>query len=353
MSAVLQQDGAGQSDIDLTRLHYDPLANDAKRPDWMALLDEALHRPGVLSDAYRQFHRYSAGNAMLVALQVMFRGLPLGPVASFKAWQSKGYQVKKGERALAMVMPVTVTKRGETDGGENTAPVGKSPTKKIKSKSKINTGRSSAAGSGGDAKEKGRTMTIFMFKRNWFLFSQVEPGENAQPLDEAKTPEWSLDLAADKLGIAITQFDMMDGNCQGYASKSGIAINPMAKHPVKTGAHELAHVLLGHLVDDDRAIVDHEELPRSKAEAEAESVAFIVAASLGISEDALSSARAYIQNWLGAADEKDRDEFKKKSAARIFSVADKILRAGRTGETENPSAESGNSEQAEPAEAVA
>jgi antirestriction protein ArdC len=294
---------------------YNPTEGDAKRPDWAALLHEALTQPGLLSDAYRQFHRYSAGNAMLIALQAMSRGLPLGPVASFKAWLNKGYAVKKGEKALAMVMPVTVTAKAadpEEDSAESSSP------------------RSEKASASKGGAKGGSKRTIFMFRRNWFIFSQVEPGEDAQPLEIAQTPEWSLERASEALGIVLLPFDMADGNCQGYACEDGIAVNPLARFPVKTAAHEMAHVLLGHVNGD--VIIDHEKLPRSKKEAEAESVAFIVAASLGQSEEALSSARAYIQGYLGVrgtTGSPEVEEFKKKSASRIFSVADKILRAGQ------------------------
>lgn len=92
---------------------YDPTAGDAKRPDGSALFHEALTQPGLLSDAYRPFHRYSAGNAMRIALQARLRGLQLSPVASFKGWLNKGYAVKRGEKALSMVMPVTVSSATE------------------------------------------------------------------------------------------------------------------------------------------------------------------------------------------------------------------------------------------------
>jgi len=34
-------------------------------------------------------------------------------------------------------------------------------------------------------------------------------------------------------------FDSIDGNCQGFARKRGIAINPVAQLPHKTLFHEL------------------------------------------------------------------------------------------------------------------
>lgn len=195
---------------------YDPTAGDAKRPDWSALFHEALTQPGLLSDAYRQFHRYSAGNAMLIALQAMFRGLQLSPVASFKGWLNKGYAVKKGEKALSMVMPVTVSSRSQTDDEPDTPvltvsvePLSTPPGKK----------------------SGGATHTVFMLRRNWFLLSQVEPGPDVQPLEVPTTPVWSLDHAAQTLGIPLLPFEMMNGNCQGYARRDGIAINPLARFP--------------------------------------------------------------------------------------------------------------------------
>lgn len=195
---------------------YDPVAGDAKRPDWSALFHEALTQPGLLSDAYRQFHRYSAGNAMLIALQAMFRGLQLSPVASFKGWLNKGYAVKKGEKALAMVMPVTVSSRARADDEVDTPvlTVSADPS-------------STPPGKKSGKKPGGATHTVFMLRRNWFLLSQVEPGPDAQPLEESATPVWSLDQAAQTLGIPLLPFEMMNGNCQGYPiTRQNINLKP-------------------------------------------------------------------------------------------------------------------------------
>lgn len=155
---------------------------------------------------------------------------------------------------------------------------------------------------------------------------------DAQPLQEPTTPEWSLDRACAALNIAQIAFDSPNGNMQGYACAQGIAINPLARFPVKTAAHELAHVLLGHI--GDAGIVEHENMDGAYKEVEAESVAHIVAAMLGLDEDAVSSSRAYIQGWLGSSDA-NAQEFAKRSAARIFRVANQILKVG----TENSSGE--------------
>ncbi len=79
----------------------------SKRPDapepvqppigWAALLREAVERPGVLSTAYSAFHNYSVGNQLLAWWQCLERGLPLGPLATFRGWQEHGRCVRKGE----------------------------------------------------------------------------------------------------------------------------------------------------------------------------------------------------------------------------------------------------------------
>jgi len=66
---------------------------------------------------------------------------------------------------------------------------------------------------------------------------------------------------------------------------------------------------------------DDERTPRDIREVEAESVAYICCAHLGL--PGLDEARGYVQNWLADAPITD------KSAQRIFGAAEKILKAGR------------------------
>jgi hypothetical protein len=67
------------------------------------------------------------------------------------------------------------------------------------------------------------------------------------------------------------------------------------------------------------AVHDSESLARSLKEAEAEAVALLCLESLGM--DGAEFCRGYIQNWLQGA------EIPEPSAQRIFSAADKILKA--------------------------
>ena len=272
----------------------------SQTPDWRALLEEALSKPGRLSEAYSAFHNFSIGNRILAMMQLMRRGLPLSPIASFKAWQAKGRQVRKGEKAISLVMPVTIKREREV---HNEA---------------------------GDVETIVDRKTIFVMRPRWFSYDQTEPmeGRDEAQLPMAATPQWDREKALRTLGITEAPFDCLDGNTQGFAVPSArtIAINPMAVFPLKVTFHELAHCLLH---EQEALIEDGLELPRSLAEVEAEAVAYLCCASLGL--PGLEESRGYIQAYMmfcrGRA-----DEIQARHAMRIFRATDQILKAGLPGE---------------------
>lgn len=264
-----------------------------ERPDWVRLLKDAIEVPGRLSDAYRVFHNYSLGNQILAATQMAQRNLPLSPIASFNRWKELGRSVKKGEKAIALYMPITMRKKVEDCEQSESA----------------------------DGNQSAACFTIFKLKRNWFSLAQTD-GETYKP--QPVTPNWDADRAMQTLGITEVPFEMLNGNCQGYA-KHGvmeIAINPVAVLPMKTRFHEIAHHLLGHTRQEGEVgvMADGMNLPKCIKEAEAEATAYLCCATLGL--PGMEESRGYIQNWL------DGEEFPEKSARRVFTAADKILRAG-------------------------
>ena len=117
--------------------------------DWNSLFEQALTLPGVMSKAYSAFYEYSIGNAFLAASQLLDRQLPISPIASYKKWLELGRQVKKGEKAIALVMPVTVKSKSKDEGKE---------------------GESSNEAC---AQPKGSGRTIFILKNNWFALCQT------------------------------------------------------------------------------------------------------------------------------------------------------------------------------------
>src|SRR5213593_1413010 len=80
------------------------------------LLDEAVTKPGTVMKAYSLFWHYSLGNQILALFQAAERGLTLGPIASYNKWRELGRQVRRGEKAIMLCMPVTL-KRKVTESG--------------------------------------------------------------------------------------------------------------------------------------------------------------------------------------------------------------------------------------------
>jgi hypothetical protein len=157
------------------------------------------------------------------------------------------------------------------------------------------------------------TFKRFVFRRNWFMLAQTDGAEYVPPA----IPAWNRERALSTLGVEEIRFEHLSGNVQGYAKGRQIAINPLAAMPAKTTFHELAHIELGHTAE---AVHDSETLPRSLREVEAEAVALLCLESLGM--EGAEYCRGYIQNWLAGA------EIPERSAMRIFSAADRILKAG-------------------------
>jgi len=262
----------------------------ADRPTFASLLASAINEPGTVAEAYRAFHGYSLGNQMLAAIQCHERSIPLGPIASYQAWKDKGRHVKRGEKALWLWLPITV----------KVAPKVTDPEHPEAEPSVVTP-----------------VVTRFVMKPHWFVYSQTD-GQEIQP---EPIPEWNRTRALTTLEISEIPFDLPDGNVQGFARARSIAVSPVAAMPHKTTFHEMAHVLLGHTGDTaGNPVNDGADLPRNLREVEAESVAYLCLESLGLPGG--QYARGYVQHWLG------RERIPEASCARIFKVADSILRAG-------------------------
>jgi len=259
-------------------------------PKWSSLLVEAVNKPGMIMEAYSAFHRYSIANQILALVQCKLRGLEPGPINTFPGWQALGRNVKRGERALTLCMPITRKVRDEDshDGG---------------------------------SENHERTFTTFMYKPRWFVLSQTI-GDEFVP---RCLPEWQAEQALAVLDIERISFTHTDGNCQGYARQRQIAINPMAQLPHKTLFHEAAHVVLGHTTESDFA--DTERTPKNLCEVEAEAVALLCCEALKL--EGAAYCRGYIQNWLYPMVGYNGQGIAEKSAQKIFHAADQILRAGR------------------------
>ena len=250
------------------------------------LLAGAVSEPGVISRAYSAFHSYSLGNQLLALGQCLDRGIEPGPINTYPGWTALGRQVRKGEKAITLCMPITVKRRPKTRIAKPDTPA--------------------------DDPER---MTWFVFKPRWFVLSQTD----GDPVPAPEVPVWDAVQALQQLEVHAIPFDLPDGNCLGFARDRSIAINPVNPLPHKTRFHELAHVLLGHTAEGVQA--DSEITPRNLRECEAEAVALLCCAVLSL--PGVDECRGYIQSWWGHA-----HEIPEPSARRVLRVADQILKAG-------------------------
>jgi hypothetical protein len=241
-------------------------------------LSEVYDKPAKIHEAFSLFHEFSWNNRILAESQLIIPE----PINTYKGWLALERQVKKGSKAIKLLMPV-----------------------KVKSKN-----------SGKDEEEDKTTFTRFIEKPYWFGLSQTEGKEFEVPA----IPNFNLKEALKNLGIVQEEFQSLDGNCLGYAKPNlkVIAVSPLSPDPNKVFFHEMAHCLLHN--DSDK-IVDGKKLDNSLKEFEAETAAYLVSCSLAQFEN-LEYSRGYIAGWI------KKENIEEKNFKRAFDAANKILKAG-------------------------
>jgi antirestriction protein ArdC len=251
---------------------------------WGELLRDAVEKPGRMLEAYAAFHNYSIGNALLALEQCVRRNLQPGPLNTYRGWLERKRQVRKGETGITLCMPMPFKRTAHTDNVE-------------------------------EEPAEPQTRYAFRFRAYWFVLGQTEGEETYVP----PIPGFVMETALSTLKITRTAFGEINGNIQGFARQREIAVSPLAALPHKTTFHEIAHIVLGHTPTE--TLVDGELTPRHLREVEAESVALICCVTLGL--EGAEFCRGYIQHWL-----KTEKEIPNHSAARIFTAATSILKAG-------------------------
>lgn len=209
-----------------------------------------------------RFHKYSAGNVLLIASQRPDASM----VAGFKRWQELGRQVKKGETGITILAPRSGDCR-------------------------------SCEGSGCD-RCGGSGRYLYFTTATVFDVSQTE-GEEI-PVNPLKASllvggdeRGLFDLLVDRLlpdGWSVVVGDA--GSANGWCSHEkkmvmvGEGLSPLQQ--VKTLTHELAHAVLH---PDTLEYVSN----RGRCEVEAESVAYVVLSALGVDTGGYSFG--YVAGW--------------------------------------------------------
>jgi antirestriction protein ArdC len=240
--------------------------------DWQRMLDLA-----------RRFHTYSANNVFLILSQRP----DATRVAGYKTWGTLGRQVCKGEHGIAILAPCVYRARPVDESDERDRP------------------------------ELARVLRGFRVV-HVFDVAQTE-GERLPDVaptlleDDAPLALWGR--LAEQLEAA--GFSLVRGDCRpangttDYLARTVVVRDDLsAAQATKTLAHELAHTML-HDGSEHRAC-------RGVVETEAESVAYLVCQSAGITTDSYSFP--YIARWSNG----DLDVVRA-TAERVINCARAIL----------------------------
>ena len=208
------------------------------------------------------FHCYSAGNCMLIALQCHQREIVPEHVAGFRTWLKLGRCVRKHEKALRILAPVSVKER---DG----------------------------------AGEESGERRVFFKTAFVFELSQTEPvpGGKAVALQAPCEPLTGdshahllapLGAFAQSLGYAVC-FETIDGSAGGWCDPKNKRIvvdaNMPANAQLRTLIHECAHALG----------IDYQQYSRAQAEVMVDTVTLLAASSVGLQVD--SETIPYVAGW--------------------------------------------------------
>ena len=236
-----------------------------------------------------RFHRYSANNVLLIMVQRP----DATRVAGYRKWQTQfGRQVRKGEKGIAILAPMTA--RIEPDGDVPAA-----------------------------ERERQRLLRGFRVT-HVFDIAQTDgpplPDVHPQLLTGDADPTLFAALTAQvtAAGFRVVRERPDDPEVNGdvHFVDRVVRIRPelAPAQAVKTLAHELGHVML----HDPR--IDPPALSRDVAEVEAESVAFLVTGAHGI--DSGDYTIPYVAGWAGG-----QTGTVVATAERVLSTAATILAA--------------------------
>ncbi|MBF6085199.1 hypothetical protein IU485_27885 [Nocardia cyriacigeorgica] len=251
--------------------------------NWEELLQTAINLPGTLGTTYSRFHNYSYLNMVLLLSQGVNE-----PCASYDRWREMGRHVIAGTHGYLINRPFIRKKRGAKEGDDD------------------------------------ETYLSFVLVRGAHPYSHTE-GEEPPAVEP---PTWDRSKALAELKVREIDFFDLDWNTQGYSRGREFAINPAAVYPFKTMLHELAHIELGHTVEQP-TLEEH----KGVREFQAESVAHILMHEFGVGDQFNpDESRSYIQTWLAGGQVTDSD------IKAVFRVADKIRKAGYPDEKKEPPA---------------
>ncbi len=230
-----------------------------------------------------RFHDYSFANSRLIWAQSLARGFTPSRVAGYRAWQALDRHVRRGEQGLQILAPVIRKNTPEKGDEEERRVVGF------------------------------RVVHVFDLAQT-----------DGEPLPEVPATLLQGDLPSqwEQLSGLITDtgFDLKVADLDRLGEANGItdwehrdvvvrASLPGAQR-FKTAVHELAHIRLHEPTSDARPSC------RGIVEVEAESVAYMVCAALGI--DSAGYSLPYVASWSGG------------DLTKVSATANRVIGCART-----------------------
>jgi antirestriction protein ArdC len=231
-----------------------------------------------------RFHRYSANNCMLIALQ---SGGYATQVAGFNTWKAQGRNVKKGEKGMYILAPLAFKSTDKVTGEETYGVKGFRYVAVF----------DLAQTEGPDLPEIANKLT------------------GAGPLGAYET----LAGVAGGLGFSVIDHDFegsgVNGDCSHANKVLRVEVTNSPAQRVKTLAHEISHAILH---DPETGA----KVERAIKELEAESSAYVICKALGLDTDAYSFG--YVAGWSGGGDAAVKAI--RASTERIHKASDQVLK---------------------------
>jgi len=242
-----------------------------------------------LIESRRWLRKYSLNNQLMILMQCP----QASDVRPLSAWNAAGCRMRRGTKQIKIWAPGGSRRTAAADAQPDNRATSEKPTSAIGSPSP-----------------------------RFVLVNAVDVSQLANPPEQADLGPAELHGEApdglwDDLAPLVTAegFTIERGSCDGLFGQTNfppftvrVRADVDPAQATKTLCHELAHILCDH---------EHRDVPRPVGQVEAESVACIVAAVVGL--DTLGYSVPYVAGWAG-----DRDTARA-SAERVLAVADQIL----------------------------
>jgi len=280
--------------------------------DWRRWLDVA-HR----------FHTYSFNNTLLIYAQRP----ESTAVAGYEAWKTLGRQVDKGERGIQILAPVIrkVTK----DQAAGTSAAGRGEPDPARTGAAVARPGNDTPGDEAPSSEgERRRVAGYRVAYVWDLSQTSGEPLPTQPRPQLLSGQAPAGLWDSLAGLVADRgFTLERGDCgpaNGWTDYTTRTVRVRgdvdAAQAVKTLAHEAGHVLLHDPTGLGESTTAH---CRGVKEVEAESVAYLVTASHGLSTDDYTFA--YVTGWAGSVDGTEPETVVRDTGQRVLTATRTVL----------------------------